>query len=45
MASNMVWELTQKGEEIEHFSGNTDTFIKLSCAPLVGLIAPFLLLH
>ena len=33
---------TQEGEEIECFSGNRDA--ALSCAPLVGLIAPFLLL-
>lgn len=35
---------TREGEEIECFSGNRDTALKLSCAPLVGLIAPFLLL-
>lgn len=33
---------THKGEETEHFSGNVDTFLKLPCALLVGLIAPFL---
>lgn len=45
VASHLVWELTQKGEEIERFSGNIDIFIKLSCTPLVGLVDPFLLLH